>query len=398
MCYHDSMLRQYIVHYGELGLKGRNRITFERRLVSNIEQALNDLPTSTVRRFHSYIELIIPQEASSAEVERRLSRIPGIVYFAPVTVTPLDMDAMTEAALRLAEETITPETSFRVRTSRGNKQFPLISPEVDRRVGGEVQELTQAPVNLSNPDVTIAIQIYDEAVYLFARRIDGPGGLPVGSSGHVLALFSGGIDSPVAAHLMMKRGCSVDFLHFHLLRGKKEIHDSKVVGMARQVLAPHRIPGRLYMASAAPFEAAMAPLDSRVATVVFRRFIMRAAEHVARHRRGQALITGESVGQVASQTLKNINLIARATPMPILRPLIALNKIEIIDLAQSIGTYELSIQPYQDPCSLHARRPATWAKMEDVRAVEKAIDIPALVQETLANHVEEIRIRFDTDT
>jgi thiamine biosynthesis protein ThiI len=139
----------------------------------------------------------------------------------------------------------------------------------------------------------------------------------------------------------------------------------------------------------------MAPLDARVATVVFRRFIMRAAERVARHRRAQALITGESVGQVASQTLKNINLIARATQLPILRPLIAMDKIEIIALAQQIDTYELSILPYQDPCSLHARNPATWAKLDDVRAVEDAIDVPALLDETLTHHVEEIRLRFD---
>ncbi|MBN1246587.1 MAG: tRNA 4-thiouridine(8) synthase ThiI, partial [Anaerolineae bacterium] len=256
------------MHYGEVGLKGHNRIHFERRLVGNIRTALGDLPGPTVQRFHSYIKVSIPDEGLYAEVERRLSHIPGIVYFAPVTVTPLDMAAITEAAVALAAGTITPETSFRVRTTRGNKQFPLTSPEIDRRVGGEVQDMTHAPVDLSNPDMTLSIQIYEDEAYLFARRIAGPGGLPVGSSGRVLVLFSGGIDSPVAAHLMMKRGCAVDFLHFHLLRGKEQIRKSKVVAMARQVLAPHRTPARLYMVSSAPFEAAMAPLDSRVATVV----------------------------------------------------------------------------------------------------------------------------------
>jgi thiamine biosynthesis protein ThiI len=258
--------------------------------------------------------------------------------------------------------------------------------------------MTHAPVDLRHPDVTITIQIYEEEAYLFARRVKGPGGLPVGSSGRVLVLFSGGIDSPVAAHLMMKRGCAVDFLHFHLLRGKEQIRSAKIIAMARQVLAPHRVPARVYMASAAPFEAAMAPLDSRVATVVFRRFIMRTAERVARHRREQALITGESVGQVASQTLKNISVISRATNLPILRPLIALDKIEIIGLAKEIGTYELSIQPYQDPCSLHARNPATWAKMDDVLEVEEAIDVRAVVEETLSHHIEEIRIGFGEGT
>ena len=388
------MANQYIIHYAELGLKGHNRINFERRLVSNIDTALGDLGDFKVRRFHSYIMVAAPDETSSSEIEHRLSRLPGIAYFAPTSVTPLDIAAMTEAALDLAKDTITPDMSFRVRTTRGNKQFPIKSTDVDRYVGGEVQDLTQARVDLSNPDVTLSIQIYDEA-YLFAQRIRGLGGLPLGSSGHVVALFSGGIDSPVAAHLIMKRGCAVDFVHFHLLRGPEQIRGAKIVAMARQVLAPHRTPGRLYMVSATPFEAAMATLDSRVATVVFRRFIMRVADNLARHRRAQALITGESVGQVASQTLRNINLIAQATDLPILRPLIAMDKLEIIALAKKIETYELSIQPYKDPCSLHARRPATWAQLGDVLAVEEAIDVDALLEETLANHVEEIRIVFD---
>jgi len=389
------MADRYIVHYAELGLKGHNRINFERRLVSNIDTALNDLGQVKVRRFHSYLLVTVPTSISATEIERRLRWIPGIAYFAPATVTALDLAAITEAALTLAKEAITSEMSFRVRTVRGNKQFPMKSPDISRQVGGEVQDLTHARVDLVNADVTLSIQIYDDEAYLFARRIDGLGGLPVGSAGRVLALFSGGIDSPVAAHLMMKRGCAMDFIHFHLLRGSDDIRKSKIVTMARQVLAPHRTPGRLYMASAAPFEAAMAALDSRVATVVFRRFIMRVADKIARHRRAQALITGESVGQVASQTLKNINLIAQATNLPILRPLIAMDKIEIINLAQEIETYDLSIQPYRDPCSLHSRKPATWARIEDVLAVEEQINADALVEETLANHIEEIRIVFE---
>jgi len=388
------MANRYIIHYAELGLKGRNRINFERRLVSNIHAALSDLGDLKVRRFHSYIMVTAPGEAPTSEIEHRLRRIPGIAYFAPTIVTPLNIAAITEAALDMAKDTITPDVSFRVRTTRGNKQFPIKSIDVDRQVGGEVQDLTLARVDLSNPDVTLSIQLYDEA-YLFTQRIRGLGGLPLGSSGHVMVLFSGGIDSPVAAHLIMKRGCAVDFVHFHLLRGPEQIRSAKIVAMARRVLAPHRTPGRLYMVSAAPFEVAMAFLDSRVATVVFRRFIMRVADNLARHRRAQALITGESVGQVASQTLKNINLIAQATDLPILRPLIAMDKLEIIALAKKIETYELSIQPYKDPCSLHARRPATWAQLGDVLAVEEAIDVDALLEETLANHVEEIRIVFE---
>lgn len=395
------MTKPYIVHYGELGLKGHNRINFERRLVNNIDTALGDLGDVAVRRSHGYLMATIPENVPETEVEARLKAIPGIAYFAPVTTTPLELAAITESAVRLAHEVITSQASgatgasFRVRCTRGNKQFPYTSPEVAREVGAEIVAATGAPVDLTGADVTIAIQIYEDEAYIFARRIPGIGGLPVGSSGRVIALLSGGIDSPVAAHLMMRRGCAVDFVHFHLLRGPEQIRAAKVVATARQVLAPHRIRGRLYMISAAPFEAAMASLDSRVATVVFRRFIMRAAERVALYRKAPALVTGDSVGQVASQTLTNINVIARATRLPTLRPLIGMDKQDIIAIAKEIGTYELSILPYQDPCSLHAQRPATRARLDTVRKIEDEIGVEALLKETLDNHVQEIRITFD---
>lgn len=391
------MASPYIVHYGELGLKGRNRIDFERQLVRNIQRALEDLAGHDelrVRRLHSYIMVHPSYETPTAEVETRLKRVPGITYFAPVEITPPNLAKITESAVAMAHSIITPETTFRVETSRGDKRFPLISPEVDREVGGEVQEATGAPVKLNDPEITLNIQIYEDAAYLFVRRIQGAGGLPVGSSGRVLSLFSGGIDSPVAAHLLMKRGCRVDFLHFHLLHGENQIREAKVVAMARQVLAPHRAPGKLYMLSAAPFEAAMAGLNSRVATVIFRRFIVRAATWLAAWRRIPALVTGESVGQVASQTLKNIGLIAEVTPLPILRPLISMDKEQIIGIAQDIGTFEISIQPYQDPCSLHARNPATWPRRAAVEAVEAQMDINALLDETVKQHMVTVKIAF----
>lgn len=395
------MTQPYIVHYGELGLKGRNRIHFEQRLISNIQQAFGEAEDVKVSRFHSYLMVWLPDTIPASEAEDRLRRLFGIAYFAPTTVIPRgadhqrEMALIQEAALELATRRITPETTFRIRTTRGDKHFPIKSMEVDRRVGAAVVDATGAPVDLTEPDVTVSIQIYEDGAYLFVDRIPGPGGLPVGSSGRVIALFSGGIDSPVAAHMLMKRGCAVDFLHFHLLPNTEQIRSAKIVAMAKRILAPHRTPARLYMVSSAPFEAAMAGLNARVATVVFRRFVVRAADQLARYRDAPALVTGESVGQVASQTLQNINLIARATSLPILRPLIGMDKLEIINIAKEIGTYELSIQPYRDPCSLHARNPATWGRLSDVLEVETEIGVNALLQETLDHHVEEIRISFD---
>jgi thiamine biosynthesis protein ThiI len=388
-------MKTYIVHFGELGLKGKNRTQFEQQLVLNIRTTLEAEGDVEVRRFYSYILVHVDEDIPPEVVEDRLSRIFGIAYFAPAEVVAQDMDAITAAALRLADGVITPETTFRIATSRGDKQFRLTSPEVDAQVGAEVVGATHAPVDLENPDVTLYIQIYRDGVYLFIRKLGGAGGLPVGVSGRVLTLFSGGIDSPVAAHLVMKRGCTTDFLHFHLLPSAERVRASKIPAMARAVLQAHRRPARLYLASAAPFETAMAEIDTRVATVVFRRFIMRVAERIAHRRDALALITGESIGQVASQTLKNINLIARPTTMPILRPLIGLDKEEIIALAKGAGTYDLSIQPYRDPCSLRVRRPATWAKLDTVQRVEAQIQVDALVEETLADHVEELRLRFE---
>ncbi len=385
----------YIVHYGEIALKGRNRLQFENALINNIRKALEDLGEPDVQRYYGYFTVTLADAAPATEVEARLRQVYGIAYFAPVTVTGWDIEAIEEAAVAMAEGVITPETTFRIETTRGDKRFPIKSFEVDRQVGARVVEATHAPVDLTNPDVTLFIQIYEEAAYLFIRRISGPNGLPLGSSGRVLALFSGGIDSPVAVHLMMKRGCRPDFVHFHLLANEQQVRQSKVVRMARRVMAPHRTSASLLMVSSAPFEAAMATVQAKETTVIFRRFIMRIANVIAQKQHATALVTGESVGQVASQTLQNINVIARASALPVLRPLVGMNKQEIISQAKALGTYEISIEPYRDPCSMHARNPATWARLEDVLEIEAAVGIEALVEETLADHVAALRIRFE---
>ncbi len=385
-------MQPYIVHYGELSLKGQNRGQFEKRLAHNIRIVLRELGKVKVRRFHSYLLVEVANEVCPEVVEHHLRQIFGIAYFAPVTITACELEAISDAALAMAEGLINTSTTFKVDTRRGYKQFPMTSPEINSEIGARIVAATSAPVKLKDPDVTLNIQIYRDGAYLFIQRIAGAGGLPVGVSGRVLTLFSGGIDSPVAAHLLLKRGCSTHFLHFHLLPNTEAVRTAKILQMARAVVAPHQSPAWLYMVSAVPFEMAMVELDSRVATVVFRRFIMRVAAHIAKRRKALALVTGESVGQVASQTLKNIDLISRATSFPILRPLIALDKEEIIELAKQIGTYELSIQPYKDPCSMHARRPATWARLEEVLDVEARIDVDALVKETLNNHVERLKV------
>ncbi|MFP4394303.1 MAG: tRNA uracil 4-sulfurtransferase ThiI [Anaerolineales bacterium] len=389
-----NQTQHYIVHYGELSLKGNNRYKFEQRLIHNIQTALADVGEIELHKFHSYFIVEVAGDAPTEILERRLQRVFGIAYVAPTVIVPPQMDAIMETALDLAAGVITPQTTFAVDTRRGDKQFPVTSPEVNNRVGAAIVAATQAPVRLNDPDVILEIQIYEQGAYLFIRRLQGAGGLPIGASGRVLALFSGGIDSPVAAHMMHKRGCNVDFLHFHLLPNAQQARDSKIVAMARALLAPHRLSAPLYLASSELFEATISTYDTALATVVFRRFMMRVAERIAWQRNAVALVTGESVGQVASQTLKNIDVISRAAERAILRPLVSFDKQEIVNIAQEIGTFDLSIQPYQDPCSLHASRPDTWANLGEVEALEEKLDIDALVERTLAEYIDEVWIRF----
>ncbi len=385
-------MQYFLVHYGELGLKGLNRPDFEKRLTHNMWVALDGLGGRKVKRFHGYMLVGVAEAAPSAEVERRLAAIFGIAYFAPALQVAPELAAIRAAALRLARESLTAETSFAVKTRRADKGFPVYSMEVNRVVGADIVAATGAPVNLSAPDITLDIQIYREGVYLFSRRVQGAGGLPVGTGGRVMTLLSGGIDSPVAAHLLMKRGCQVDFVHFHLLR-HSEVRNSKVIELARTVLEPHRLPANLYLAPAHPFQLAMLGHASRVEVVVFRRFILRLAAKLARRRKALALVTGDNLGQVASQTLKNLQVTGRAVEMPVLRPLISFDKQEIITLAKKIGTYELSIQPYKDPCSLQAKNPATWARLEEVLALEEQLDLETAMAETLEQLVE-VRIEW----
>lgn len=387
-------MHAYIVHFGELGLKGRNRIFFVRQLVENIRTVLHDAEGTEVNSFHSHILVKVFADLPATIIEARLGQIFGIAYFAPTIIASANFEAICRTALQLAEGVVTSATTFKVDTTRGDKQFPVNSQEVDREIGARIVALTGAPVKLKNPDVTVSIQIYEDAAYCFVRRLTGAGGLPVGVSGRVLTLFSGGIDSPVAAHMMLKRGCTLDLLHFHLLPSVEMARASKIVDMARAVLSPHRLTAPLYLISAAPFETAMVDVNTRTATIVFRRFIMRAAERLALRRNALALVTGESIGQVASQTLPNINLISQATTLPILRPLISYDKAEIVTAAQRIGTYGLSIQPYKDPCSIHARNPATWGSPEEIARVEAEIDVPTLLETTLRDYVDEVWISF----
>jgi tRNA uracil 4-sulfurtransferase len=374
-----------LAHYQEVGLKGRNRSFFERTLASNIHQVLSGIPGVVVTPIAGRILIRLPEQHLSRAAEE-LTHVFGLSSFSPADeVVAPTMDSLIGQALLLARRT--PFESFRVRARRGNSSFKQTSMEVNNLVGQALKDHTGARVDLSNAEWTCHIELVTNRAYLYSEKIRGPGGLPVGSSGRVLALISGGIDSPVAAWRMAKRGATVDFIHFH----GQPYADPSSARQATQLvrhLAPWTLRSRLFLIQFGDVQAEIvtsAPQELRV--VLYRRFMMRIAEALALQERAEGLVTGESLGQVASQTLPNLRVIDDVVEsLPVLRPLVGHDKLEIEETGKQIGTYDISIQPHQDCCVLFVpRRVTTAAKLEDVRAAEAALDVQALVEKALAN-------------
>ncbi|MEN6430536.1 MAG: tRNA uracil 4-sulfurtransferase ThiI [Coriobacteriales bacterium] len=376
--------RVALVHYHEIGLKGRNRGTFERKLKDNIAFSLGDLAPQGVERVAS--RLVVPLASKSAEQALELiSRIPGVASVADAYVTsrdPAEMErAATEAVLRAAPDAST----FAVKARRSSTDYSESGHEMNVRIGAAVQAATGMAVDLGHPDVTCSIEVVQGAVYVYARRIEGPGGLPVGTSGRVVALLSAGIDSPVAAWRMIRRGAVAIALHFS---GRPQT-DARSEEYARDICRVLERTGGLARLYVAPFGelqreiSLAAPPDLRV--LLYRRLMLRVAEKIAAVEGAKALVTGESLGQVASQTLDNIAAVDAVASMPVLRPLIGNDKLEIMAEARAIGTYELSTQPHTDCCTLFMpRNPATHATIEQVEAGEAGLDIDRMVDAALA--------------
>jgi thiamine biosynthesis protein ThiI len=282
--------------------------------------------------------------------------------------------------------------SFGVRARRVDKSLPFRSRDVAREIGARVQARTGARVDLDAPELWIELHVLHGEALLLHERWPGPGGLPVGSAGHALALVSGGIDSPVAAWLLAKRGCRMSFAHFHSAPYTSEASQRKVRD-AVAFLADWIGPSRLWLVPFAELQQTLvreAPAEPRI--VLYRRFMLRIAEALAERDGALALVTGESVGQVSSQTLANLDTINRAATLPVLRPLVGSDKSEIVSLAQAIGTYAISIEPDEDCCSfLMPRQPATWTRPEAIEAIERGLDVKGLVEATLSR-VELARI------
>ncbi len=382
------MERVIIAHHHEITLKGENRGFFERQLQQNIRRSLGDfLPATSIGGGYGRSIIYLPSRGDEKRILERMTRIFGLANVGIGYKIPQDIQTFCEIA-----ESLLLDRKFetlKVDTRRPDKRFPYSSMEVNRQVGEYLCNRFGVRANLSHPDETIFIELVDGVAYIYRTRLAGLGGLPVGVSGKLVALLSAGFDSPVASWMMMRRGAIIHGVHFHSMPYTGVASVDQVRQLAR-VLAQYQMRMKLYLVPFADVQQEIvlhSPPPLRI--VLYRRMMLRIAESIAVREKAEGLVTGESVGQVASQTLRNIRVIDEAATFPILRPLSGTDKEEIIALARKIGTHDISREPYDDCCSFLApRNPETKADIHLVRQAEGLFDIPAI----LAKAIDQLRV------
>jgi len=380
----DSVL----IRYHEIALKKGNRAYFTELLKRNILAAVKDLGAKEIRSLSARLLLTFKNDIDAAVAIKRISSVFGVANFSVVERTDRDIDALRSRILAALNGSHI--ESFRIDTQRGDKTFPLTSPEINRQLGAAVKEKTGARVDLMNAEFTVTVEVLPRDAFFGFNKLPGPGGLPVGASGRVMALISGGFDSPVAAYRMMQRGCRVIFVHFHSTPYQDKTSQEKVRELVT-LLTRHQFQSRLYMV---PFGEIQRKIVAAVArplrVVLYRRMMLRIGEAIARKEKAKALVTGESLGQVASQTLDNMAVIQQAARLPILRPLVGMDKQEIVHQSRRIGTFDISSVPDQDCCQLFVpKHPATKARFEEVEADEAKLDVKELLRYGLENASDE---------
>ena len=376
-----------LVHYHELALKGRNRKHFEYRLVHHLRRALKPLTQVHVEALQGRVRVSFSDETAWPRLEQQLRRVFGIVNFSLTRSVPLPYDNPNLTTLKAAINSHLPTypyDTFRVSVKRADKRFPKTSMEVEQEIGAAVVEQTGKGVRLKKPDLTILVELVPPEAYYSCHREAGPGGLPTGTGGKVVSLISGGIDSPVAAYRMLKRGCKAVFVHFHGRPYLSRVSEEKVRDIVK-LLTSYQLHSRLHLVPFGEIQSQIvvkSPPPVRV--VLYRRLMLRIAAKIAEQEEAWGLVTGDSLGQVASQTPENIAVINQATTLPILRPLIGMDKIEITQQAQAIGSFETSIEPDQDCCTLFIpKHPRTRCDLPSILKIEEHLDMPALIQQGL---------------
>jgi thiamine biosynthesis protein ThiI len=376
----------FIVHYNEVALKGRNRGWFEEMLARNIRARLAPLGDLDARRLYGRLLVPLGPGTPPAEAAAAIAKVFGVAHAVPVVLVDPTLEALKAAAGRAVtgQDRGIPgaggPVSFAVQARRATKDFPFTSMDIQREVGAEVRALTGWRVDLDRPDLVIRIELVNRAAYLGIGRVDGPGGLPTGVTGKVACLLSGGIDSPVAAYRLLRRGATALYVHFHShpLTGVESQEKARELA---ELVQPAGRKANLHLVPFADLQrriVSLSPPPLRV--LLYRRFMMRVAEAFARREGALALVTGENLGQVASQTLENLRSIDAAVRLTVLRPLIGMDKLEIIAEARRIGTYETSIEPHGDCCSyLMPPNPATRSTPAELEEAEKPFDTAAEV-------------------
>ncbi|NLX90756.1 MAG: tRNA 4-thiouridine(8) synthase ThiI [Firmicutes bacterium] len=379
-----------LIRYGEIALKGKNRPFFEKKLEQNIKTALRGLePFKLIFQRGRFFLHIGGERLFSAQ--ERLRRVFGIVSVSPAYPAEPELAAICQEALALLRNSYFPGVSFKIETNRVNKRFPYPSPEVNSQVGAFILKSgLDVKVDVHQPQILIQIEIRERVAYLFCERYPGPGGLPVGVTGRGLLLLSGGIDSPVAGYMALKRGVTLEALHFYSPPFTGEAAVNKVNDLCR-VLASYGEKIKLHLAHFTEIQTQIRLHCPESMTItLMRRAMFRIAEKLAARRGIEVLFTGESLGQVASQTLENLTGIDRVVSIPVLRPLIGFDKEEIVNISRQINTYSISTLPFEDCCTLFVpKHPVTRPKPEELEKAEKKIPL----DELLASCLEKIETR-----
>jgi len=375
------MEKVLLIKYGEIALKGKNRFKFENKLVRNLKEVLKDTNIGQVKKI--YGRLLIEVEDIDQSIIDKARKVFGITAVSPAISVGLDLQEIKDAALNLLKQS--PGTTFKVSTKRPNKSFPFNTPEINAELGAHLLINTENwTVDVHNPDVEMFVEVRPEGAFIYTQGYPGNGGLPVGITGKAILLISGGIDSPVAGWLSMKRGVDIVGLHFHSYPFTSQRAKEKVLDLVRQ-LASYKGTMKIYVNHFTEIQKAIKQDCPRELYVtLMRRMMFRIAEKIAEKENALALATGENLGQVASQTLESMNVINEVVSLPVLRPLVTMDKIEIMDLSRKINTYDISIQPYEDCCTLFLPdNPATKPKLQKVLAAEESLAIEELIEESM---------------
>lgn len=397
------MIEHVIARYGEISLKGKNRHEFEHRLTANMRRAVKEYESVRIERSGGRV-MVTLAGAPLDEVVARLQNVFGLISLSPVEVSTLSVDSIHEAALRLFEHSspdyLDKPATFKVDVRRVNKRFPLTSMELARELGGRILDSNPNwTVDVHHPDLTVYVEVRDHEAFVFGLKVPAVGGMPVGTAGRVGLLLSGGIDSPVAGWLALKRGVELEAIHFHSFPFTSQRALDKVESLA-QILANWGGRVRLHTVHFTDVQTEIRKHCPEPLTItIMRRMMLRIAEKIAEQRKLKALVTGESLGQVASQTLESMQAINAVTNMPILRPLVAEDKVDIIKRARQIGTFETSILPYEDCCTIFVpKSPRTRPSISEAEHGEEGLDIEQLVNDAVARTTTKVFMAAESVT